>query len=178
MRVTSFSGERLARIKSDSGGSKSFRSLNVEQILMFTVSVSQKSLMDTWLWCKITDGQRQNLAKVSFDFDENCLQVLSTSACRHYLVGEGDRDRRCLPRPQGLPQTCSHPLFLVHQHGQLWPDADCKCCCFVEIAHVAFFRATLSTTSLSLGIMMSKWQRLPISTQVDISLNSMQNIKL
>ena len=32
MRVTSFSGERLARIKSGSGGSKSFRSLNVEQL--------------------------------------------------------------------------------------------------------------------------------------------------
>ena len=78
-------------------------------------------------------------------------------SCRHYLVRERDRDRRRLPRSQGLPQRCCHPLLLVHQHSQLWPDTNCKY--YSPVAyfdHVAFFRVTLSTISLFLVIMMWK----------------------
>ena len=45
---------------------------------------------------------------------------------RYYLLCERDGDWRSLPRPQGLPQRRCHPLLLVHQHCQLWPDANCK----------------------------------------------------
>ena len=45
---------------------------------------------------------------------------------RYHLVCERDGDWRSLPRPQGLPQRRCHPLLLVHQHCQLWPDANRK----------------------------------------------------
>ena len=70
------------------------------------------------------DAQRRDWVKVGFLFEK--ISVVSFLIFRYHLVCERDGDWRSLPRPQGLPQRRCHPLLLVHQHCQLWPDANCK----------------------------------------------------